>query len=129
MIDPKDADFYIDNGLCAICAWCEHWHNRKDNKQGTGSFSCDVLGCGGPLVGGNFIKYKGPLSSNLHSICFICGKEASSGIDIRGRVIGVCHNIHSTGRTCFQLFKEIISGNGNVVIKEEVVPLVGKQTG
>jgi len=80
----------IEAGLSAVCAWCEHWHNGKDQWTVT---KCGQMECGGP--GANpamaFPKYKGPWQNNLIKLCFICGEEPDAAVEIHGKgFLGVC---------------------------------------
>jgi hypothetical protein len=69
--------------------------------------------------------YKGPLEGNLHTICFICGKKATAGVEIGGRMIGVCSRMGPGNETCLDKMKRILARAGTVVSKEILVPVVG----
>lgn len=117
MIDIKMAQKEIDTGLSAVCAWCEHWHNSRINKVGV--LQCDK-NCGGPSIGNNYPEYKGPMIGNLHKMCFICGKESSSVVEIKGRMIGVCNRKGPERETCLEKLKNILKRE-KCIVKEILV--------
>jgi hypothetical protein len=80
--------------------------------------------CGGPASGRGFPAYKGPMQDHLNTFCFICGKDASAGVEIGGRVLGACHNMGPNGQTCVDKLKLILERQ-RVIVKEFVVPVVG----
>ena len=118
------AEIEIRQGLSAVCAWCEHWHNAKMRGSTNG---CLVQDCGGLAVGRAFPEYKGVYKGNLHKICFICGRSADAVIDIGGCAIGVCNRMGAENETCLDKARKILLRQ-HVVAKEIVVPLVGEDT-
>jgi hypothetical protein len=120
MITEHMAKIEIDTGLSAVCAWCEHWHNGKGRR---GMASCDVAGCGGPSVMRSFPMYTGPRYSDLHSFCFICGKEAEACVEMNGRMLGVCNRMGPENETCMDKLRNMLKRR-RVIAKETVVPVV-----
>lgn len=89
MIDAVKVDRMIENGLSAVCAWCENFWRVFDQHRGEEAH-CG-MDCGGPASHMAFPKYRGPMEGRMLSFCFICGKDADAGVDIKGRgAIGVC---------------------------------------
>ena len=120
MINEKLAKIEIKTGLSAVCAWCEHYHNgKKEGKVCCGKKECGLLY--------GFIKYKGPMESRLASFCFICGKNSESVIEIKGRMVGICHGMGPNKETCFDKFRSILHGNQKGVIVNEIVVPIGKK--
>lgn len=78
----------VAQGLAFVCSLCERFWEGRD--QGL-SVCTAVAGCRGPIGGGAFHEYKGPLT-NLESWCFRCGTSATATIEVPGGVqrIGVC---------------------------------------
>lgn len=108
-------------GLSAVCAWCEHWHEAKSRGD---AITCGHPSCGGPGVGRGFPDYKGPMEGNLGQFCFICGRGADAGVEIGGRVLGVCNGVVTGGTTCLQKLKGILARQ-RVVVREFAVPVIG----
>jgi len=67
------------NGVCFLCAMCKHWHEGVELglKDDMLEPRCSVQGCCGPVWGGNFAQYAGPLKGNLHSWCYLCGQKST----------------------------------------------------
>lgn len=121
MIDAKIAERDIATGLSAICAYCENWHDAKERGD---KVKCHE-DCGGPATGRGFPKYKGPLEGHLAKVCFICGCSATAGVEIGGRMIGVCDRMGPHKETCMDKLKRILTRAGVVAVKETVVPVIG----
>lgn len=73
-----------------VCSTCEH-HKIATGK---GLHTC-AMDCGGPLVGGAFPMYKGPLAGNLPNWCMICGIRSDAAIRVQANgidkgFVGVC---------------------------------------
>lgn len=105
----------IDNGMSAVCAWCEHhWATLKDGATP----GCQQADCGGPMRGKAFPRYKGP-RPNLASYCFICGQESDLSVEFSGGGhIGCCapHEVQ---------LRRMLSRSGKpVVVRERIVPVV-----
>jgi hypothetical protein len=123
MIKAERAAREMSTGLNFVCAWCEHWHRAMD----IGSTIGCGKDCGGPASGKGFPLYKGPFKGRLNNYCFICGMEATSGVDIGGRMIGVCNRIGPSRKTCLDKLRDILSGKKGIIVKEIVVPVMERQ--
>lgn len=67
-----------------MCTTCE----RFDAARG-----CAEDGCHGPVAGGWFPRYAGPLRAggdHAHQWCFMCGVPAVAGVRVADRFFGVC---------------------------------------
>lgn len=124
MIKADMAAKEMETGLNAICSWCEHWHEANNRRTEGEEVDCGKS-CGGPAMGRGFPMYKGPLHGYLDRLCFICGKGATSGVQIGGRLIGVCNRMGPKKETCLDKLRNILARTGQVVAKEIVVPVVG----
>lgn len=54
---------------------------------------CDQQSCHGPIVGGWFPSYQGPLRSggdHANQWCFMCGEPSTAGVRVADRYLGVC---------------------------------------
>lgn len=88
MLTADMAKKEMDAGLSAVCAWCEHYYNVKDQHQ---TFNCGKDKCGGPSRGKVFPEYKGPLKNKLAMFCFICGDDSDAVFNINSQgFLGVC---------------------------------------
>jgi hypothetical protein len=85
-IDPTKVAVAVNDGLSIVCAMCENFWSAHD----AGLSSCGKK-CGGPMSGGAFDKYKGPIV-DFSSFCFVCGDSATHGIRAVGnvRILGCC---------------------------------------
>lgn len=82
-------------GVGWICAHCEHfwWGLSRGVPMCRIVFQKGQDACGGPIVGRTFPEYRGPLSRSIFpDRCFVCGDEATCGIQVRGskELIGAC---------------------------------------
>src|SRR5580704_18062553 len=85
-IDPTKAALAIEDGLSAVCAMCENfWSAQEKGLSGCGQR------CGGPMAGGAFDKYRGPVT-DFSKFCFVCGSKATHAVRATGnvRVLGCC---------------------------------------
>jgi len=121
MITAQKVMAELATGLSAVCAWCEHWHNAKDRGV---EAMCGQLQCGGPSVGKGFPSYKGIMENRLNSFCFICNNDAEAGVEIDGRMIGVCNTMGPNGETCMDKLKKILARQ-KIIARENVVPVIG----
>lgn len=87
-VDPKNAAMAMADGLSAVCATCTKYWEAKDK----GLSGCNQPECRGPIGGGVFKDYDGPLKDALARICFVCGSPSKYGIKVSGfqRIIGAC---------------------------------------
>ena len=85
-IDFTKAAIAVSGGLSATCALCEHYHAAADQ----GASWCGQ-NCGGPMSGGAFEKYRGPIV-DFSKACFVCGSPSTHAIRASGnvRVLGCC---------------------------------------
>jgi hypothetical protein len=81
-------------GVSYVCAHCEHFWAGILKKMDR----CVVLSqgkqCGSVFLGMTFPEYKGPLPRHTFpNFCFVCGKEADSGVTADGpEMLGVCED-------------------------------------
>lgn len=81
------------NGVGFVCSMCERMHEGK----GLGLPGCTgTEACRGPMGGGTFQEYRGPLGETLlGTSCFACGGEARYKLKpktIGARVLGLCES-------------------------------------
>lgn len=81
-----DVAIAIQSGVSAVCAMCVNYWNAVDN----GAPSCGKR-CGGPMSGGDFDKYEGPVT-DLSQMCFVCSAPPTNLIRAKNRlrVLGCC---------------------------------------
>jgi len=72
----------IETGLSAVCAWCTHYWEAREQAAGR-PCACAVADCGGPAAGRAFPRYRGP-RPHLATYCFICGQPAVFGVTFHG---------------------------------------------
>lgn len=116
MLTTEIAKKEMDTGLCAVCAWCEHYYNAKDKYQ---TFNCGKGDCGGPSRGRVFPRYKGPMKNKMATFCFICGSDSDAAFDINNNgFLGVCSG-HLEG------LKKMVANPGSPppLIKEHCVAI------
>lgn len=55
---------------------------------------CSCLRCVGPLRGGAFPEYEGPLKTGdmKQRFCYLCGEHSTHTLDVDGTRLGVCDN-------------------------------------
>ncbi len=68
-INSGEAKEARENGFVFVCSTCENLHSS--NWRITGS--CRGVGCFGPLGGGYYNQYIGPLDGIFSKFCFLCG--------------------------------------------------------
>jgi hypothetical protein len=76
-------------GYTFICATCPHLHRSKDQGLETCFGNMNGKTCCGPMAGGCYPEYVGPLKGSMTSRCFLTGAESIGAVDIRGVLIGV----------------------------------------
>jgi hypothetical protein len=74
---------------------CEHWYEGIDLglKDDMKEPRCSVQNCCGPVWGGYFEYYTGPLKGNLHAWCYLCGEKSTHVVSSKSvpvEKIGVC---------------------------------------
>ena len=82
-------------GVCFVCSLCQRWYEGEDRgfTDVIGDTRCaSKNGCCGPVWGGSFLEYTGPLAGYLHKYCYLCGKDASHAVRAKGIQvpIGLC---------------------------------------
>ncbi len=90
-LDPAQIALAMADGLSAVCATCtRYWEGRARGMPGHSCTAKD--GCAGPMAGGDFHEYDGPMKSALHLWCFVCGIKSRYGVRVGGsvRVFGAC---------------------------------------
>lgn len=87
-LDPVQVVEAMANGVSAVCATCLHYWSAYDKRLD----SCGQPKCGGPIGGGTFPSYDGPMKGVLHKFCFVCSAPSKFGIRVNGspRIIGAC---------------------------------------
>jgi hypothetical protein len=67
------AEALVAKGFAVPCAACSHLRRALH----AGRAVCGQP-CGGPLSGGEFPEYDGPLTGALARLCFVCGVDAEA---------------------------------------------------
>lgn len=85
-LDYKRVHLAIADGLSGICAMCENFWEAANKGLG----SCGQR-CGGPISGGAFDKYRGPII-DFSNFCFVCLNQATHAVRTKNnpRVLGCC---------------------------------------
>lgn len=83
-------------GVAFLCATCTRWAEGIDKgmSDADGDQICaSAHSCHGPLEGGGFEEYDGPLQGYLSKFCHVCGGSATKAIAPKGvdRRVGVCN--------------------------------------
>ena len=84
-----------DFNLAFICSTCRHWKDAviMDHRDTDGEVTCMMSNtCHGPLSGGDFCAYDGPICGYMDKFCHVCGTESTMSIVPKGKYhrIGVC---------------------------------------
>ena len=89
-LDQMKVAAAIGNGLNVVCATCENYWDARDRDIPDGRCLA-TDGCGGPIAGGAFHEYRGPMTQ-FDQFCFRCGNKATHAVRVseHPRVIGVC---------------------------------------
>lgn len=129
MSDPIKIALAVQGGLSPICATCKKFWGARERNVPDGKCLA-VSGCGGPLSGGNFHEYEGPIS-DFTRWCFVCGADSSFGVQVdnRPRVIGVCEEhvrmlaeLRPVSKPGLQPQYAIKSKSGTLTIREILGP-------
>ena len=94
-IGAEDVAAAMRAGFSFVCAMCVKLHAGKEAFGAKDWKLVQCLGesCHGPMGGGGFAEYNGPLGAvNLPQYCFRCGREADAAVEsIKDkRMVGVC---------------------------------------
>ena len=82
---PQIAESILREGRPITCATCSHMWRARDAQ----AESCGQPKCCGPLWGGDFPSYSGPLRT-FEAWCFRCGESSTHGVQVNQRVFGMC---------------------------------------
>lgn len=123
MITAQKVMRELSTGISAVCAWCDHYHNAVDRAEARGIEVVCGMDCGGPSVSRGFPAYKGIMEGQLATFCFICGRDADAGVEIGGRMLGVCNNMGPGNETCMDKLRRLLARQ-RVIAKENVVVVV-----
>jgi len=66
------------NGVCFVCRTCLRYHEgeMRGLHKKFGEIRCTSKGdCCGPVGGGSFDEYEGPLKGYLWKYCYLCGEK------------------------------------------------------
>ena len=78
MLDSEKISEARAKGVCFTCAMCTLWYKgvKMKLRLWDGTERCAAVnGCGGPLSGGSFEEYDGPLKGYLVKFCYVCGSR------------------------------------------------------
>lgn len=88
------ASVFRSQGYAFVCSFCEKLHRAHQVGYTKGcEAAMQGLDCAGPIAGGDFPLYEGPLTKHtLASMCYRCGAESVKGVQPAGggKVIGAC---------------------------------------
>ncbi len=87
-----------------ICLMCKNWSlvyecvrrkkGRRLKKEEFRDLNCNKINCHGPMFGGIFDEYNGPLEGCMVDFCYVCGGRAIYFIERSGDnnvwSIGIC---------------------------------------
>jgi len=95
MLDKNRILMTRAQGVCFVCSLCQRWYEGEDQglEDQVGETRCAAKnGCCGPVWGGYFQEYTGPLAGYLHKYCYLCGQDATHAIKVKGIAlpIGIC---------------------------------------
>jgi hypothetical protein len=85
-IDKNRVHLALANGVSIVCGTCTHFWVAADKQLN----NCGQK-CGGPMSGGTFEKYSGPIT-DFSAICFVCGSKSTHAVRAKDsmRVLGCC---------------------------------------
>lgn len=122
-IDQTKVALAIGSGVSLVCAMCENFWSAQDR----GADDCGQV-CGGPMSGGTFEKYKGPVT-DFSQMCFVCGNQARHAVRAAGsvRVLGCCDRHVDTVKSWKPVGRDavnisILSPTGEKSTDEQAVP-------
>jgi hypothetical protein len=87
----------VASGLAFTCAHCLKYRRRADAPDFDGRCEAAVQGlrCVGPMGGGDFQHYEGPLTEDARRLfCFRCGIASVAGLRVCNSaiLIGICEH-------------------------------------
>jgi len=93
-VNQTHVGIFRAQGYGFVCSMCEKLHRAYGVGYTKG---CEAamkgLDCAGPIAGGDFSLYEGPLTTQtLAALCYRCGVDATKGVQPSsgGKVIGTC---------------------------------------
>lgn len=87
-LNPAKVALAVQGGYSIYCATCTKYWDYKDK----GASNCGAKdGCKGPLFGGSFHEYDGPITEHARQ-CFACGQASRYILTGGKRDFGVCSN-------------------------------------
>ncbi len=95
MLDEKKIAMARADGVCFMCSMCSHWHDGESQglMDDLDDTVCTEKDCRGPVWGGSFPRYNGPISGYKHNHCYLCGEAATHHVWANGKEgdkIGLC---------------------------------------
>ena len=128
-MNPVKIGLAVQGGLSTVCATCKkYWAARDRNIPGDTCLA--KRGCAGPVGGGDYAEYDGPIS-DLSRWCFRCGADSKYGVQVTGRqrIIGVCEehvrslaDLKPMGQPGIHPKYAIRSNNGALTVREILGP-------
>lgn len=113
-----------DQKICFLCSTCLHYHEGEDRelKDDSGQQVCSNLACCGPIWGGGFDYYEGPIKGYLHKWCYLCGRESDKVIFATNQIapakIGVCK--HCFENHVKKYTARVMTGGYSIIVAELV---------
>ena len=80
----------MQRGVGFTCAHCEKFWWGVDNSTDGCKAKHERKECTGPLGGGAFPEYQGPLTGHITRFCFVCGQTPAGAAVVKGGRVGVC---------------------------------------
>lgn len=93
MIDSTHIVAAMSAGTVFTCATCEKYWWGVERGLPHCKAAAEGKACGGPLSGGTYPEYEGPLKGALKEWCFVCGARSTRlAIPKKGggSAVGVC---------------------------------------
>ncbi len=93
-MDPKLIVEAMQQGVGFVCAHCDKFWEGARNGLHHCMAAEQRKPCVGPISGGTFPEYSGPLEEVMSDHCFVCGHRATHSVIHQGAVdsrkVGVC---------------------------------------
>lgn len=92
-LDAAQIGAFRAQGYSYACAMCERLHEGLRR----GVDGCTGSRCAGPMAGGDFPEYQGPLTHDMMArICFVCGQDAAFRLKPKTshvtKTLGICQD-------------------------------------